>query len=456
MAPIIRLFSVLVVLLIALNTVGQQKQTSSVVKLKGKLLNFAEKVQLEDFSAIQRIKSASSNPVITFAADSSFSTSLSLSKPCYYRLGRNILYLSPGDDLDLIIDHGDSKKASFKGKGAAANMFLRNNLFPKGASFLEAGRLVLQSAKQTLDSINFLAAKKFEAISNLKGVSQEFIRLEKARLKADVVNSYKGVPGYAYYALRSKTEQEKLAYVEEFKLLSSVKRDSLLKGFVDPSLLQLEVYRDIYSLLNLEDPTLNQEKVKLMKDWYRSLSLSGKLNSVTDKSVISKMKPSVDSIFTKSSREALISLYNEKLKFGNGDLAIDFTVVDEKGVKMKLSDLRGKVIYLDLWATWCGPCMAEMPNLELLKKKYSNESQLAIVSLSIDDTDKVWLDNLQKRDPGGIQWRTIRENMKDYGIVSIPRYIVINKDFRITNLNADKPSSALTIKELDKLIASRK
>ena len=118
--------------------------------------------------------------------------------------------------------------------------------------------------------------------------------------------------------------------------------------------------------------------------------------------------------------------------------------------------MRGKVIYLDLWATWCGPCMGEMPNLELLKKKYSTESQLAIVSLSIDDTDKIWLDNLQKRDPGGIQWRTIRENMKDYGIVSIPRYIIIDKDFRVTNLNAERPSSPQTVKDLDKLIASKK
>jgi thiol-disulfide isomerase/thioredoxin len=456
MAPLIRSFSLAVFLVLAINSVGQQKPISSVVKLRGTLLNFAEKVQLEDFSAIQRIKSASSNAVITLAADSSFSISLSLSKPCYYRLGRNILYLSPGDDLDLIIDRDDSKKASFKGKGAAANMFLRNNLFPKGGSFLEAGRLVFPSPKSTFDSINILSSKKFEEISRLKGVSQEFVRLEKARLKADLLKTYKAFSSYSYAVLRNKTEQEKKAYFEEFNLLISAQRDTLLKNFVDPSFLQLEVYRDIYSLLNLEDPTLNKEKVNLMKDWYRSLSLSGKLNSLTDKSVISGMKPSIDSIFTKSSREALISLYEEKLKFGNGDLAIDFTVVDDKGVKMKLSDLRGKVIYLDLWATWCGPCMAEMPNLELLKKKYSNESQLAIVSLSIDDTDKVWLDNLQKRDPGGIQWRTIRENLKDYGIVSIPRYIVINKDFRIANLNAEKPSSALTIKELDKLIASKK
>jgi hypothetical protein len=96
--------------------------------------------------------------------------------------------------------------------------------------------------------------------------------------------------------------------------------------------------------------------------------------------------------------------------------------------------------------------MAEMPNLELLKKKYENENQLAIVSLSIDDNDKIWLDNLQKRQPKGIQWRTIRENLPEYGIASIPRYIIIDKNFKISNLNAEKPSSSQTVKVLDALI----
>lgn len=452
MAPIMRSLTVVLISLLTVNTMAQQKPSSSVVKLKGKLINFAAKVQLEDFSAIQKIKSASSNAVITLASDSSFSISLSLSKPGYYRLGRNILYLTPGDDLDVIIDYDDSKKASFQGKGAAANMFLRKNLFPKGGSFLEAGRAVLISAKHTFDSINFLASKKFDEISNLKGVSQEFIRLEKARLKADMINSYKGVQNYAYYALRNKTEPERLAYMEEFKLLSSLKRDSLLKGFVDPLFLELEVYRDIYPLLNLEDPTLNQDKIKLMKDWYRSLTLSNKLKSITDKSAIRDMKPSIDSVLTKSIKEAIVFLYNEKLKFGDGDVAIDFSAVDHKGAKVNLSDLKGKVIYLDLWATWCGPCLAEMPNLELLKKKYENEGRLAIISLSIDDNDKIWLDNLQKRLPGGIQWRTIRANLPEYGIVSIPRYIIIDKNFRVSNLNAEAPSSSQTVKVLDNLI----
>jgi len=150
MASMTRLVSLIFFLITAVHSLGQSKNEISVAKLKGRLLNFAEKVELQDFSAIERIIPSSRNNIIHLASDSSFSISIALSKPGYYRLGRNILYLSPGDDLEVVIDHADSKKASIKGKGASANLFLRSNLFPKGGSFLEAGRLILSSPSKTL------------------------------------------------------------------------------------------------------------------------------------------------------------------------------------------------------------------------------------------------------------------------------------------------------------------
>lgn len=449
-----RILSLFFFLITAMHALGQSKNEISFARLRGRLLNFPEKVELQNFSEIDRIIPSSRNNMIQLAPDSSFSVKVALSKPCYFRLGRNILYLSPGDDLDVILDHSDSKKAVIKGNGASANMFLRSNLFPKGGSFLEAGRLILSTPVETLDSINALVTKKRNEISNLKGVSKEFKRLENARLKADMVNTFKAFSGYASYALRKKTEAERIDYLNQFKQLTSSITDSLLKGFVDPTFLQLEVYRDIYGLLNLEDPTLNPQKVLLMKDWRKGLLLSGQLKRITDKTQILEMKSSIDSIYTPELREAIVEVFNEKLKFGDGDLAIDFKGVNERGEKVGLSDFKGKVIYLDLWATWCGPCLAEMPNLELLKKKYENEGRLAIISLSIDDNDKIWLNNLQKRLPGGIQWRTLRTNLTEYGIVSIPRYIIIDKNFRINNLNAEAPSSPQTVKVLDALINS--
>jgi thiol-disulfide isomerase/thioredoxin len=77
---------------------------------------------------------------------------------------------------------------------------------------------------------------------------------------------------------------------------------------------------------------------------------------------------------------------------------IEFTTLDEEK-KMKLSDLRGKVVVLDFWATWCGPCQGPMADLQKLRQAHSNwADKVAIVPLSIDDTLDIVRRHVNKRD----------------------------------------------------------
>ena len=68
-----------------------------------------------------------------------------------------------------------------------------------------------------------------------------------------------------------------------------------------------------------------------------------------------------------------------------GDLAPDFTVIDAAGKEVKLSDFRGKLVLLDIWATWCGPCVASMPHNSELAEKFAKDG-FVILAVCASDT----------------------------------------------------------------------
>ncbi|WP_406699852.1 carboxypeptidase regulatory-like domain-containing protein [Singulisphaera sp. Ch08] len=68
-----------------------------------------------------------------------------------------------------------------------------------------------------------------------------------------------------------------------------------------------------------------------------------------------------------------------------GDHAPDFTIKTLEGKELKLADFRGKYVLLDFWASWCAPCLAEMPNLQALQDQYAKDPRFVIIGLSLDD-----------------------------------------------------------------------
>lgn len=127
----------------------------------------------------------------------------------------------------------------------------------------------------------------------------------------------------------------------------------------------------------------------------------------------SELQQQADSVKTKKYRQALKQLLAAKAKFGNGDPVLDFAVINNDKTITNLSSLKGKVIYIDIWATWCGPCLAEMPHLEELKEKYKENSDLAIVSLSVmimmRSGSGIWINANPEVSSGGLtgqNWRT--------------------------------------------------
>jgi len=128
-----------------------------------------------------------------------------------------------------------------------------------------------------------------------------------------------------------------------------------------------------------------------------------------------------------------------------------------KGGKTKLSDLKGKYIYIDLWATWCAPCRAEIPYLQKLEEKYHGKN-IEFVSISIDklkDNEK-WKKFVTDKHLGGTQlfadkdWES--EFVMNYGVTGIPRFILIDPQGNILKSDAPRPSDVEFDKELSALL----
>ena len=139
-----------------------------------------------------------------------------------------------------------------------------------------------------------------------------------------------------------------------------------------------------------------------------------------------------------------------------GDAAIDFTYPDKDGNDVSLSDFVGSVVYVDVWATWCGPCRAEMPSLHDLETEYSDKN-VTFIGVSVDEEEnrQAWLDMMVNKDMKGVQlfadgWSQIT---KDYAINGIPRFMLFDTEGNVVNLDAYRPSSDDIRPALDALLA---
>jgi thiol-disulfide isomerase/thioredoxin len=140
--------------------------------------------------------------------------------------------------------------------------------------------------------------------------------------------------------------------------------------------------------------------------------------------------------------------YNEKLKqfdtlLRAGKPSLNFQFPDINGKKVAMNDLRGKVVLVDVWATWCVPCRGEIPHLKKLEEEFKG-SDVAFMSVSVDkqeDRDK-WIKFVEKEQLGGIQLFAGEDKTFNdfYKVIAIPRFMVFDREGKIVDVDAARPS----------------
>lgn len=137
--------------------------------------------------------------------------------------------------------------------------------------------------------------------------------------------------------------------------------------------------------------------------------------------------------------------------------APDFAYRDINGKTITLKQLRGKYVYIDVWATWCGPCKAEIPHLIKLEQSLHG-MKIQFVSISVDKQKdrSAWEKYVREKDLKGIQLIVNKDNDNDFirklNVYSIPRFILIDPDGKIVDANALRPSDKKLKEQLERLL----
>jgi thiol-disulfide isomerase/thioredoxin len=172
------------------------------------------------------------------------------------------------------------------------------------------------------------------------------------------------------------------------------------------------------------------------------------------------MSKAISQVLDSAKRERLLTNFiytvsqsslQQKLITGNatmnhlqpGKPAINFTGEAVTTNNIQLTDFRGRLVVIDVWATWCGPCQKESPYFERLAEEYGGK-QIAFVSVSIDEERNRWQSDVSQRSQLVLQLWANAKNAesfsRDYNIEFIPRFMLISPDGKILNAQMPPPS----------------
>ncbi len=396
---------------------------------------------------------------IAIRPDGTFVDSMETATSGFYTfsLGRNKadMYLKKGTDLSVVLDAKDfSASMKYAGAGTVENNYLtakRINISKMQGNYRNLFTLDEAAFKAKLEEIKL---SNEAALGALENPDATFVKTEMENLKYDYF-----APMTDYEGMRARvTKDENFKASEDFlpAELKNIQYDNIeiynasdsYRNMAFGSILTpiFEGLDDFSSMTPAELSSIEAIKIPELKE---------QVVSYLAKMALSPSNPNLTELFnffkSNTTDETLIAditaNYDQLKDLMKGKPSPTFTDYENHaGGTTSLADLKGKYVYIDVWATWCGPCKREIPALKKVEKEFHNKN-IAFVSTSIDVAtahDK-WADMVKKEDLSGIQliadkdWKS--QFVEDYGIKGIPRFILVDPEGNIVTADAPRPSN---------------
>ena len=429
--------------------IGCSKNESSYITFSGEIKNSTDE--------IITISNYNSTMKEDFPIDSSghFSARVNIDKDGYYffKIGRpySIIRFKKGHNVHLDIDadnffesriySGDLKVENNYGvsKSKLRSKFVGD---PKDYFVVPLDEFLLK-IKKTRDAV-------FELLEKSE-LSQEDKLIEKRIIEYDYLQSYNNYQKFYSYHKKVKANLPDDYYEpiinmdiddgEIFKY-SRAYRNLIIENFRHSSKKEMDRDSALTIIEFVKNKISNIKSVDIREQYASMLMRQMKEGNDNIDDDYHQIMPLFS---TQRMKDKLTQRYQSAKETTSGNIAVDFDYENFNGGRTTLRDLSGKLIYIDVWATWCGPCIKEMPALKELVNFYKGKD-IEFVSISIDhkkDYEK-WRKMVPEKNVGGIQLYDAEglksSFMKAFSVGLIPRFMMIDEQGKIISANAPRPS----------------
>ncbi len=390
------------------------------------------------------------------------------------------IFIVPGDSLHIEADFASSKVLQtfqFKGTGKAHNLYLKtiDYAFQKNRENYHAVATIKAKApmqyKAYADSIHQSRLKAFEKYHQYSPVDSSFEAYILNKMNYEYGSALLQYPSKKVKYLRNspiKTVNVPEAYYDFLKDINIDNDDAFSTPYYGQFL-------DAYTHYLFKKIVMDEEEdFRLMTyfnrryDFCRTI-LKGKslhymlaLNFAvgTQKGKLAKILPKYPD-FNKTNewpefKQVVDFYYNRYKQLMPGLVAPDFVVKNQAEDVVNLSDYKGKVVYVDFWATWCGPCRKELPHSFKLREQFEGKD-VVFLYVSMDKDRSKWEAFVEKQKMDGEQYIALGADKtainKNYQVSGIPRFILVDKEGRLVDGHADRPSNPLIKEQIEALLA---
>ncbi|MGE0078120.1 MAG: TlpA family protein disulfide reductase [Bacteroidales bacterium] len=399
---------------------------------------------------------------VYLSKDGEFTFKAMLSAPQLYKLNiartQTLVYMNPGDSSYIEFDVTapiDGPKFSADQQNINTNIFKGSKALGQIMSnWRDLFSLTSDDFNKEIDSIQGVINGR---IDSLKGEAKEIIEMEKQRANYTILNIRYNYPEYFAYL----NGQEFNADSADYSFLNQIdlnRADHLM--FDDYANLVISIVNTKLGKMpnvkeNAEKPASERLPIVFaavdsivtnptVRDYVKMNLMEEDLNFGEFYQLNDVIQNYLANCQTPEYANLVKTKFDKKMLLAPGVPAPVFKYTDINGKEYSLTDFKGKLVYIDFWATWCGPCRHELPYLKTLEKDYHGKN-VVFVSISLDDNKGAWEKMVKEQDMKGIQlygegaWTSFVA--KNYQIRGIPTFFMIDANGNILKPNAPRPSS---------------